>query len=455
MKSILKGVALSAVAAAVMAMPAQSQTGRFGLGIHGAVMHPADQANGPNTYLGFDEKPGLGGSLNLWLGETRRWGLLTNGTWSKWGRFEAGTTALNPFPNKEVTMAMGDLSLAFRPITPSGSSRFLPYLSLGLGALHINPHNTTPFTSDTSICANGGGSTCDFTAANVRLDQSKHTDWAGVGAVGTDFFFTPSVALRLEAKDYYTDEAAYKRLTTGTFHNGDHNLLFTGGLAFYMGGSGVSEPGFVREEPIIVTPPPAAPAPAPAPAPVVTTPAPPAEESVTMCIVDPSNLQARTISATRVISDNTVYVNQNGQRVLFENAYPASSPIYVRGATWYMNDQPLVVDLEPATSKVTAADRNRLELVLFGSPMQRTATDLVFMGTINGTPVYASRTDVVSLQPRLEGHFSTSKDLATILREDATLAKDMGAVSTYYVAVEPNCVFQPVSVTHFVRRTRG
>lgn len=450
MNSILKGVALSAVAAAALAMPAQSQTGRFALGIHGGVMHPADQANGPSTHVGFDEEPAIGGSLNFWLGGSRRWGVLANGTYSKWNRFESGISALNPFPDKGVSIGMGDLSLAFRPVTPSSSSRLLPYLSLGVGALHLNPHNDTPFTSDLSICANGGGATCDFTPANIRLDQMRHTDWAGVAAIGTDFFLSPSVALRLEAKDYYTNEGAYRRLNTGTFHTGDHNLLFTGGLAFYMGSARVEEPGFVREEPIIITPPPA---PAPAPAPV--TPAPPAEETVTMCIVDPSNLQARTISATRVISENQVYVMQNGQRVLFQNAYPTTSPIYVRGATWYMNDQPLVVDLEPATSRVTGADRNRLELVLFGSPMQRTANDLVFMGTISGTPVYATRTDVAGLQPRLQTHFSTTTDLTSILRSDANLARDLGAVSTYYVAVEPNCVFQPVSVTHFVRRTRG
>jgi hypothetical protein len=451
MNNMLKGVAVSALAAAVLAMPAQSQTGRFGLEVHGGFMRPADIANGPGTFVGFAEPAAVGGSLNLWMGSSRRWGLLASGSWSGKNHFETGLG--NKFG--EVTNAMADASLAMRLRTPTNDKRFLPYLSLGLGAVMVNPHNGQTFPTDLAVCSNGGGSSCDYTPANIRLDQQHHTDWAGVGAVGTDFFFTPSVALRLEAKDYYTDEGAYRRLNTGTFVNGDHNLLFTGGLAFYMGRAHVEEPGFVREEPIIVTPPPMTPAPAPAPAPVVVAPAPPAEESVTMCIVDPSNLQARTVSATRVISDNTVYVTQNGQRVLFENAYPATSPIYVRGATWYMNDQPLVVDLEAANSKVTAADRNRLELVLFGSPMQRTANDLVFMGTINGTPVYASRTDVSALQPRLETHFSTTTDLTTILRSDADLAKDMGAVSTYYVAVEPNCVFQPVSVTHFVRRTRG
>jgi hypothetical protein len=351
-------------------MPAQSQTGSVALEIHGGTMHPADQSNGPTAQFGFDEEVGIGGALNFWLGQSRKWGILTNGTWSKWNSFETNLGGGDQF-GASMNMAMADASVAMRLRTPTNSTRFLPYLSLGLGAYMVNPDNDTPFTSNAAICSNGGGATCDFVPANVHLDLSHHTDWAAVGAIGTDFFFTPSVALRLEAKDYYTDEGFYRRLNTGTFTNGGHNLLLTGGLAFYMGRAGVDETGFVREEPIIVTPPPAAPAPAPAPAPVVVTPAPPAEETVTMCIVDPSNLQARTVSATRVISANEVYVTQNGQRVLFENAYPATSPVYVRGATWYMNDQPLVVDLEPTTSKVTGTDRNRLELVLFGFQCKR------------------------------------------------------------------------------------
>ena len=41
------------------------------------------------------------------------------------------------------------------------------------------------------------------------------------------------------------------------------------------------------------------------------------------------------------------------------------------------------------------------------------------------------------------------------MKADAALAREIGEVDSYYVAVEPNCVFRPVSVTHFVRRTRG
>ena len=173
-----------------------------------------------------------------------------------------------------------------------------------------------------------------------------------------------------------------------------------------------------------------------------------------MCVVDENGFRVRTIEAIRVPSENRVYVTEAGQRVAFETAHPASAPIYVKSATWYVADQPLVINLETDT-KVAAADRNRIELVLFGSPAQRNASDLVFVGTIDGTPIYASGTDVAPFRSRLEGQFATSTDLATILRADAQLARDFGGVTSYYVAVEPNCVFRPVSVTNYVRRTRG
>jgi hypothetical protein len=119
-----------------------------------------------------------------------------------------------------------------------------------------------------------------------------------------------------------------------------------------------------------------------------------------------------------------------------------------------MADQPLVVNLDTDT-RVAAADRNRIELVLFGGPAQRSAADLAFVGTIDGTPIYANRNDVAPFRSRLEAQLTSTTDIATILRADQQLARDFGGVSSYYVAVEPNCVFQPMSVTHFVRRTRG
>jgi hypothetical protein len=447
MNKILKRVVLSAGLVALAALPLEAQTGWGALGIHAGWMNPAHHAQGTQTGLGFDETVGVGGSLDFWFGQARRWGIGLEGTYAGWNEWDTDFGGDFGHP---VTYANYDASLQFRLAQATLNTRVLPWLSLGVGGVTTNPDDDpdSRFPTDPGLCANGGGTSCQFLPADVMLHTAAQTQLAVVGGIGLDWFLTPNTAIRLEAKDYWTDRSPYRMISTGEFHDGGHNILLNGGLAFYLGRAAVEEPGFVREEPVIVQP---APTPAPAPAP---TPAPPAEERVMVCVVEPNGFAIRTVEAVRVPAENRVYVTQGGQRVAFETAHPANAPIYVRSATWYMSDQPLLINLE-TNERIAAADRNRIELVTFGSPAQRAANDLVFVGTINGTPVYAGRTDVQPFRTKLETQFTTTTDLTTILRADADLAREFGGVNTYYVAVEPNCVFQPVSVTHFVRRTRG
>jgi hypothetical protein len=409
-----------------------------------------------NSRLSLDEGFGIGAGFDFWFGGGRIFGLNLEGTYKGWNgwttRFDDDLDDLidDDFDfdlGQDVAIWQYDASLALRFVKPNANTRFLPWMSVGVGGVTINPEND-PALFPVGACVGGvvnplgrSRSICDFEAVDVAITTAAQTELAFVPALGLDFFMSPSVTLRLEAKDYWTDESPYFRLSDGLHHDGGHNWLFNAGLAFYWGGRRVIEPGFVREEPIIVPPPP--------------PPAPPADIRSTMCVVDANGYQVRTIETITVPSENRVYVMRNGQRVPVDVAYPANAPIYVRGATWFMNDQPLTVSLETTTVNVPADQRNRLELVRFGSTGTRSANDLVFIGTINGTPVFANRADVGAFRPRLERHLSTSTDLGTILRADADLAREMGQVDTYYVAVEPNCVFQPMSVTHFVRRTRG
>jgi hypothetical protein len=395
--------------------------------------------------VGLDDGLGIGAGLDFWFGGGRIWGLNLEGTWKGWDGWDNELDDDIDF-GQDVQLWQYDASLALRLTTPDANTKWLPWLSVGVGGITVNPEDD-PLLFPTPFCAGGvdadgdGIGGCAFTSADVFLDTGSHTEVAFVPGIGMDFFLSSSVALRLEAKDYWTDDSPYLRLSDGTAHDGGHNWLFNGGLAFYWGGRRVVEPGFVREEPIVEPPPP--------------PPPPPAETRTSVCVVDPNGFQVRTIDAIAVPSEQKMYVMRNGQRVEIETAYPATTPIYVRSANWYMNDRPLVVNLETGTTSVPANQRNRLELVLFGSPAQRNAADLVFIGTIEGTPIYADRTDISAFRPRLEAKLATTKDLGEIMRGDADLAREIGAVDSYYVAVEPNCVFQPMSVTHFVRRTRG
>ena len=169
-------------------------------------------------------------------------------------------------------------------------------------------------------------------------------------------------------------------------------------------------------------------------------------------MIDEDGFALQTIQAVRIPSRNEILVTRNGQRVSLATAYPTREPLYVKSSTWYMNDQPMVVYLDDRT---TMEDRNRLEFVRFGSSAQRPASDLVFVGTINGTPVYAATADVAPFRSRLQTHLGMHSELEDIFDAEPELAVEFGEINTLYVPVEPNCVFQPVSTTHFVRRTRG
>jgi len=446
MKRILMGLTVSTALIAMLALPVQAQTGSWALGLHAGYMNPGDIAEGPQETLNFDETIGIGAGLDFWFGAARRWGLALEGTWTNWNEWDTNFGGDFGHPTQ---MLQYDAALQFRLATPSNDTRFLPFLSLGVGGVSVNPDDDLDSGFPAAFCDGGtgtspeGGQTCDFTPADVRLDTDSHNEFAIVGGIGTDIFLSPSVALHLEAKDYWTNDSPYQRLSSTEFHDGGHNLLFNAGLSFYFGGLAVEEPGFVREEPEVVV------QPEPEPEPEIV------EETITICVVGEDGFKLQTVQAIRIPARNEVLVDRNGRRVAFATVYPTRTPLYVKNAPWYMNDQALVVDLDEDDVDVAVTERTRLEFVRFGSPARRATTDLVFVGTINGTPVYATPADVAPFRTRLETHLRTHTELDDIFEMEPELAVDFDEVNTLYVPVEPDCVFQPVSTTHFVRRTRG
>lgn len=428
MNKILKGVTVSVALVGLLAVPVSAQTGWGSLGLHASWLNPGEIAEGPTESLNWDETFGLGADLDFWFGQARRWGLGFEGTWTNGSELDTSPGPLGGDYGSPVDIWQYDASLQVRLARPTMNTRVLPWLSLGAGGYMVNPddESESPFP-------------LVIEEADVRLDTESHTEFAIVGGIGLDFFLSPGVALRLEAKDYYTHDSPYQRLSSAEFHDGGHNLLFNAGLAFHFGGRQVEEPGFVREEPEVVVV-------APRPEPVIV------EENITVCVVDDDGYDLRTVQAIRIPSRNETVVMQNGQRVAFSTVYPTTSPLYAKSSTWYMNDQPLVVYLDDSS---TMTDRNRLEFVRFGTAARRPASDLVFVGTINGTPVYGARADVQPFQTRLERHLSMHGELGDIFDADPELAVEFGEINSLYVPVEPDCVFQPVSTTHFVRRTRG
>lgn len=205
----------------------------------------------------------------------------------------------------------------------------------------------------------------------------------------------------------------------------------------------------------------------------------PATEPVSMCVVGADG-QLRMVNGWRDLADGGVYVSQNGLDVPFSTAYPAASPTYVKGAPWYVAARPLVVgfdshdlggdvddELDDAAEKLA---RNRMEFVNFGATQPLPMGEVLYIGQIDGTPLYATRADIGGLLPDLEARLRVSRDLDQVLNDEAFATRFATEIRTFYTVVEPgaptvgdaastsrggSCVFQPMSSTHALRRTRG
>jgi hypothetical protein len=164
-------------------------------------------------------------------------------------------------------------------------------------------------------------------------------------------------------------------------------------------------------------------------------------------------------------------VTRNGQEVAFSTVYPVASPNYVRGADWYVASRPLILDLDEddmggdlddeiddAIEQMDNLPANRVEFVNFGARGPVVMGDVMYVGSIDGTPLYAKISDVGALRTDLNDRLRTTTDLGDILDDEEFADRFVNEIETFYLAVEPSagdCIFQPVSSTRVVRRTKG
>jgi hypothetical protein len=124
----------------------------------------------------------------------------------------------------------------------------------------------------------------------------------------------------------------------------------------------------------------------------------------------------------------------NGTATPLAQAY-TSVPV-ASGATWYVQGQPLTI----------GTGSSSLAYVSFGSARNIDAGDLAYVGTVNGLPVYANRTDVATLTiPSPAAEISTNPDLITGLRKVQVL---------YVPLTATGCNFQPLQIQEQVRKVR-
>jgi hypothetical protein len=101
---------------------------------------------------------------------------------------------------------------------------------------------------------------------------------------------------------------------------------------------------------------------------------------------------------------------------------------------------------------------DRVEFVRFGSTGPLPMGEVLYIGSIDGTALYATRSDIGDMLPELERRLSATRDLDDVLDDAEFADRFVNEIETFYLAVEPgsaDCIFQPVSSTRVVRRTNG
>ena len=165
-----------------------------------------------------------------------------------------------------------------------------------------------------------------------------------------------------------------------------------------------------------------------------------------MCVIDPTVAGGiRTESAVYIPSAGDTLITVNGQRVKLNttlgNVMTASS------ADWYVRGAPLELTV----------GRTKIQFQTTGTPSMQTATDLAFLGTVNGVPVYADRDDVKDIQNELDelNRAQRGADLAKLMEEHRDLREDLNAVKVLYVPMQPTgCVFQSLTRVEAVRKNK-
>jgi len=450
MKGFGKVATVVALALPMATAPLAAQSWRADAGINVggswySSMLGSDQINDANGNVRFRAGWLTGAQLGFWI--TPRIGIRANGTYTdrslKQGNSFMGADQ-ELYGHINLWSGSGDLLLRLKtPAAEFTHVEMLPYIALGVGAKWHNPAgdaytvydptaseswNGVPFTCG-ATCTGPGTGTGNFFLSEERVIL-------GLVGLGEDVRLAPRIALRLEVGDRMYKPALIA--VTQTTHPGAnvqttssdtkvskmvHEIYAQAGLHMLFG---LAAPPVVAVVPAPAPPPP----PPPVVVPVITT------QNVNVCVVDPTTSTGlRTVTAVFNTTTNDTTIMVNGQGMKFSQSL-GTVPT-ATGATWYVQGQPLTV----------GTGNNALAYVSYGSARNIDAGDLAFVGTINGMPVYANKSDVSSLTiPSPAVDISTSPTLLTGLRNVQVL---------YAPLTVSGCNFQPLQIQQQVRKVRG
>ena len=392
----------------------------------------------------------LGSQLTFW--PSSRFGIRLNGTYADRPIIAENYTLSSPvgsgISNVNLWSGSGDLLFRFaRPKDEFAGMEVLPYLALGVGAKWHNPSGDAYTCNDTE---EGESFACaPFTptsgaATGNTLALAEANSLMGLVGLGADWRISRGFAIRTEIGDRIWD--AHLHATTGapatgttyTLQQGDtdfgdnvHELYAQAGLTFLFG---VARPAVVA---VVAPPAPVEPAPAPA-APVVS------RESLSICVVDPTAPGGiRMQSAYLVGGRDTVVVVGTADRPFSTSV---GTVVVASNADWYVRGQPLVIKV---------GDKSTIEYATYGSARMIEASDLAYVGTVNGMPVYADRDDVTDISDELVeiNRTRAGTDFGVILNDNRELRTEFNDVKVLYVPMNASgCTFQAVQLQEQVRK---
>lgn len=433
MNLLFRAVAAAALILPMVAGPVAAQNYRGAWGVYGGGIWFSDFNNNGD----FDDLPAGFGTADLslssgWIAGTQleywfgngRFGIRANGSYTERPFDVDGNGFDEEFGDVNTWLIDGDVMI--RLLRPERDRVFAPFLSLGAGVAIYNPAGngaivipeSNAFWDDGVFNGDDGGNseTVFATPFGLGLDILPRWNLGGVG-----------LGVRLEVVDHIAWDSPADPIFGDDDFDPVHNVRFTAGVHALFG-------RLFRERPVAVAPPPPAP---PAPA----------EEMITVCVIDPT-LEGGIgeVSAIYVPSTGDTLVIVNGQRVPIEQT--ARRFRTARDADWYVRGEPLTIRV----------NGEEAEFVTYGGERVVMPQDLALLGTINGVPVYADADEVQDIMEELEEAREARRDndLEKILEERDDLREDFEDIEVLYIpTATTGCVFQPVRRVEEVRKVRG
>jgi hypothetical protein len=461
MRVVTKVAVMGALLLPLATVPASAQSWKVDWNVNGGYSHYSTMLNAENTGINsisdndvkFKNGGLLGSQLTFWLGN--KLGLRFNGTYADRPVVSSAYTLFSPAASgiNHVNLWSGSADLMFRFASPAAEftkMEVLPYLALGAGAKWHNPAGDNYTCNDTQeskswACApftvqNGGTNGNSFALAEANSIM-------GLGGLGADWRLSRTIAIRTEVGDRVYKPKIQQlasatvlgnTITTLNTADGDktvsrvvNELYGQVGLGFLF--------GVARPAAVAIAPAPVAPAPAPAPAPTIS------REPLSVCVVDPTATGGLRMQSAYLVGGRDTVVVANGSDQPFTTAI-GTVPT-AASADWYVRGQPLTITWGTGTT-------NRVEFATYGSARNINSSDLAYLGTINGMPVYADRNDVSPWITEWTDASRSNADIGTVLGNQSSLRTQFQNVKVLYVPMATSgCVFQAVQRQEEVRKS--